>query len=177
MASDLAAVVAFANEGKKEIGIETPPIGPQFWAARPFRLNSAHSKILALILAYQMPKDFLTGQSIDVTEALSWKNSKEFHHFFPQAFLKLKGVASNNASALANIVYLSSSSNKAISGRAPSEYVKELIDQYGEDARSWLNTNLIDDRAIEAALRDDYDSFLIARSTTIDLEAKKLAGW
>ena len=177
MASDLAAVVAFANSNVTEIEIETQKVGAQFWANRPFRLNNAHSKILALILSYQMPKDFLTGQSIDVSEALSWQNAKEFHHFFPQAFLKTNGIVSSKASALANIVYLSSSSNKVISDRAPSEYVKELINLHGNEARSWLETNLIDNSAINAALNDDYDGFLFARSTRIDLEAKKLANW
>jgi hypothetical protein len=177
MASDLAAVASFADGTAKNIAIEIPKPSSQLWATRAFRLNNAHSKILALMLAYQMPRDFLTGQAIDVAEALSWQNSKEFHHFFPQAFLKKLGVTSSKASALANMVYLSSASNKAISDRAPSQYLSELLTAHGQKARDWLATNLVDDKAIACALKDDFDGFLDARSRTIDAVASKLAGW
>jgi hypothetical protein len=177
MASDLAAVAAFADGTQAEIEIPIQKPSSQIWIMRAFRLNNAHSKILALILAYQMPKDCLTGQAIDVKEALAWQNAKEFHHFFPQAFLKAKGVPSSKASALANIVYLTSSSNKQISDRSPSAYVSELLKLHGAKAKQWLASNLIDEAAITAALKDDYDGFLNARSAAIDNESSKLAGW
>jgi hypothetical protein len=150
---------------------------PGVWSSRTFRGNSAHSKILAIVLAYQGPKDFLTGQAIDVDKALAWQNSKEFHHFFPQAFLRTKGVAASRISSLANMVYLSSASNKLISDRAPSEYVAKLLAEHGAEARAWLATNLIDEAAINAALVDDYDAFLAARANVINERAKIQAGW
>jgi hypothetical protein len=177
MASDLAAVAAFSQGAGPEIEIPTQLLGAQLWTSRAFRLNNAHSKILALILAYKMPLDILTGQSIDVANALSWQNSKEFHHFFPQAFLKSKGVSTSKASALANMVFLSSASNKLICDRAPSDYVKGLLDEHGEQARQWLASNLVDDDAIHAALNDNYEAFLEARAHRIHEEANKLAGW
>ena len=103
--------------------------------------------------------------------------SKEFHHFFPQAFLRAKGVAASRISSLANMVYLSSSSNKLISDRAPSEYVANLLAEYGAEARAWLATNLIDEAAINAALADDYDTFVSARANVINERAKTQAGW
>lgn len=177
MASDLAAVVAFASGQKDVLDIETPAPSPQLWSNRPFRLNTAHSKILALVLAYEGPKDMLTGVAIDTDKALAWQNAKEFHHFFPQAFLKAKGIAPGKASALANMVYLSSASNKLITDRAPSEYLKQLLDLHSGAARGWLHTNLVDDAAIAAALKDDYDGFLTARAAAINSHTMKLAGW
>ncbi|MFY7896666.1 MAG: hypothetical protein ACOVP8_10570, partial [Phycisphaerales bacterium] len=147
------------------------------WVSRAFRGNNAHSKILAILLAYQGPKDFLTGQTIDVDKALAWQNNKEFHHFFPQAFLRTKGVSASRISSLANMVYLSSASNKLISDRAPSEYVSKLIAEHGATARDWLASNLIDETATDAALADDYDAFLAARANAINERAKKCAGW
>lgn len=177
MAMDLAATVAFAG-GKLDAlcsGFLKPE--PALWSSRAFRLNVAHAKILALILAYQSPKDFMTGQAIDVSKALAWQNNKEFHHFFPQAFLRGKGVAPTKVSSLANMVFLSSASNKAISDRAPSEYVARLLTDHGDDARAWLATNLIDESAIRAALEDNYDAFLQARASAINVQANKQAGW
>jgi hypothetical protein len=177
MATDLAAVAEFAKGslGALDLGFQVSV--PSTWSSRMFRGNNAHSKILAIILAYQSPKDFLTGQAIDVNKALAWQNGKEFQHFFPQAFLKTKGVASSRISSLANMVYLSSASNKLISDRAPSDYVAKLLAEHGADARAWLATNLINDAAIDAALADDYDAFLVARSNAINERAKIQAGW
>ncbi len=177
MASDLAAVVAFARGDTADIEIPVQKPDSKLWVSKAFRLNNAHSKILALILAYQMPVDFLTGIAMDVRNALAWQNSKEFHHFFPQAFLRDQGVAATKASALANMVYLSSGSNKVISDRAPSDYVYNLLESHGDQARHWLLSNLIDDAAIEAALKNDYDAFLHARAQTINKVASGLAGW
>lgn len=177
MATDLAAVAEFANGSLGALNMGFQVSAPSTWSSRTFRGNSAHSKILAIVLAYQSPKDFLTGQAIDVDKALAWQNGKEFHHFFPQAYLKAKGVAASRISSLANMVYLSSASNKLISDRAPSEYLATLLAEHGPEARAWLATNMIDDVAIDAALADDYDAFLVARSNVINERAKIQAGW
>jgi hypothetical protein len=177
MASDLTAVVNFAEGYTPEIEIPMAQPGSQIWTIRPFRLNSAHSKILALILAYEDPRDILTGLAIDTDKALAWQNAKEFHHFFPQSFLKARGVSAAKASALANILYLSSASNKTIGDRPPSDYIGQLIKTHGADARKWLAASLVDGTAIKAALADDYDAFLSARSKTIEERANQLAQW
>jgi hypothetical protein len=130
-----------------------------------------------VILAYQSPRDFVTGQTIDVSHALSWQNGKEFHHFFPQAYLRSVGVSPVKASSLANIVYLSAVSNKAISDRAPAEYLHELMAKNETQTKDWLATNLVEADAIDAALANDYERFLEARAATIDRKARQLAGW
>ncbi|MBI5256616.1 MAG: DUF262 domain-containing protein [Burkholderiales bacterium] len=177
MAVDLTGIAEFANGKMDALDMGFQVSVPSLWSSRTFRGNSAHSKILAIVLAYQGPKDFLTGQAIDVDKALAWQNSKEFHHFFPQAFLRKKGVAASRISSLANMVYLSSASNKLISDRAPSEYVATLLAEHGAEARAWLATNLIGEAAINAALADDYDAFLAARANVINERAKLQAGW
>ena len=168
MAVDLAAVDNFA-QGKTQVveGPGTPP-SASIWAARPFRTNTAHSKLLAIILSHYAPLDLLTGAKIDVANALAWNNAKEFHHFFPQEFLKGEGVPSRKINALANIVMLSSSSNKIISKRAPSDYLKEVEKAAGARLAEMLRSNLISEAAFTAALKDDYDAFLQQREKTID---------
>lgn len=177
MASDLAAVSDFADGKKPTIDVQVAPAHHQIWAGRQFRTDNAHSKILALILAYQTPLDFLTGQKIDVSKSLAWQNSKEFHHIFPQAFLKARGISSAQASPLANMAYLTSSSNKQISDQAPSAYFRKLLHDHGDNAKKWLASNLIDDAAVEAALKDDYKLFLEARANAIHSVAGHLTGW
>ncbi len=177
MATDLAAIAAFCDGKADEINIPTIQPTSSQWVQRGFRLNNAHAKILAVMLAYQSPRDFISGQTIDVSYALSWQNAKEFHHFFPQAYLRSVSVSAAKTSSLANIVYLSSVSNKAISDRAPADYLHELLAKNEAQTRKWLATNLVEADAIEAALANNYDGFLEARATTIDRIARQLAGW
>lgn len=48
--------------------------------------------MLALMLAEGSPLDLVNGQKIDVDKSLAWSNDKEYHHFFPQAYLAREGV-------------------------------------------------------------------------------------
>jgi hypothetical protein len=176
MATDLAAVQSFAAGGSS-IQLNVPKPNADIWQVRTFRANNAHAKLLAIILAHHQPIDLLTGQRIDTAKALAWTNEKEYHHFFPQEYLANRGEKVNRINALANIIMLSSASNKAISAKAPSVYLKEVVKASGDQLEKWLVSNLISREAFEAALRDDYDSFLTLRATTIHSAILQKTDW
>ncbi|NMG40379.1 DUF262 domain-containing protein [Chelativorans sp. ZYF759] len=177
MAADQAAAKEFAQGVVAEIEASTSAPPAAIWRQREFRSNSAHSKILILLLAFNQPRDLLTGARIDVGRALFHGNAREYHHFFPRDFLKHRGVGARQANSLANFVMLSSASNKIITNRAPSDYLQQVISNAGEGLRDLLQSNLISEEAFEAALNDDYNSFLILRSETVQAEALRLAQW
>jgi hypothetical protein len=176
MATDKRAVARFA-EGVETIEVNTVRPHVEIWSSRQFRGNGAHAKIVGILLSYHNPTDLLTGQIIDVSKALAWINSKEYHHFFPRDFLKRKGVDNTKINCLANIILLTSSSNKAISNKAPSEYLPEVAKAAGNSLQGWLESNLITIEAFEAGLKDDFDLFLKLRAETIDEAVDKLAFW
>jgi hypothetical protein len=119
--------------------------------------------------------DVSTG--LDTDRALSWQNDKEFHHFFPKAFLTAKGVGSARANVCANLIMLTSVSNIFISDQPPSVYLKDLCVTDGEDTvRQRLARSLVNDAAYEAARRDDYDTFLEIRSRTLHERLMDLIG-
>lgn len=180
MAADLAAVEKFAQGESVEIEAAVAEPRSDIWITRQFRSNNAHSKVLAIVLAYQQPVDLVTGQRIDIAKALSWSNVKEFHHFVPQAHLKSHAVPRERINALANLVMLTSESNKAVSDSKPSVYladVEEAATSRGIDVHGWLNANLISPEAFEAAKQDDYDSFLRLRAKAIHEAVLARAGW
>ncbi|MEX5708812.1 DUF262 domain-containing protein [Parafrankia sp. FMc6] len=88
MGPDLQAITAFAEGEAAEIDTGAALPRSALWWRSAFSKRNAPSKLLALILAYEDPLDLLTGQRIDVGKALSWQNDKEFHHFFPKAYLR-----------------------------------------------------------------------------------------
>jgi hypothetical protein len=72
---------------------------------------------------------------------------------------------------------LTSASNKAISGRAPSVYLRDVQMAAGPKLNDWLACNLVSPAAYAAAMRDDYEGFLRERAKTIHEEAMKKANW
>ena len=177
MAADLAAAKAFTDGESTSISIGATPPSQATWINSQFRSNNALTKALAIVLSHHQPIDLLTGQQVDTTNALAWNNQQEFHHFFPQDFLKRRGVSRRRANALANIVMLSSGSNKKISNRPPSEYLTEVEAGAGAALQTWLDSNLISIEAFEAAKADDFDRFLTLRAGTIHGVVLELAGW
>lgn len=178
MGSDQKAVQSFAAGQASTIDSVVQNPGTGIWMNQQFRSNTAHSKILILLLAFNHPRDLLTGQKIDVGAALHHGNAKEFHHFFPRDYLiKSKGAAARKANTLANFVMLTAASNKRITNRAPSDYLKEVVSANGGDLNAILESNLISQKAFDAALNDDFDRFLDERAKTIAEEVSKLTGW
>jgi hypothetical protein len=147
------------------------------WRMKSFRSNSAVSKMLALLLAHEAPLDLLNGQRIDVDKSLAWSNDKEYHHFFPQAYLKRAGVSGGAANVVGNIVLLTSRSNIAIRDAAPSEYLARVITESGRPTLvERLKSNLVPETALDAALADDYPAYLEARSQHLHAHVQQLTG-
>ena len=86
-------------------------------------------------------------------------------------------MQTRKANLLANFVMLSSDSNKKISNRAPSDYLKDVETSLGEKLLSALEANLISPAAYAAAKSNDYDSFIVERARTIYERSKELTGW
>ncbi len=119
--------------------------------------------------------DLLNGQRIDVGKSLAWSNDKEYHHFFPQAYLRR--MRGNPANVVGNIVLLTSMSNIDILDSAPSEYLGRIMADSGRDALlQRLASNLVPESALDAALADDYPAFLDARSEFLHAHLERLTG-
>jgi hypothetical protein len=176
MASDAKTIRGFAAGKTQELYVATLTHSSSLWHVKVFRFNSGVSKLLALMLAHHRPVDLINGQNIDIDKSLAWSNDKEYHHFFPKAFLSRR-KSKGQANVVANIVLLTSKSNIEISDRAPSEYLRDLIDQEGkEEIERRLATNLVPEEALYAALQDDYESFLTLRSQHLHQKAEELTG-
>lgn len=178
MAADQLTVQKFAKGETQDLtpGLVDP--GNLIWLTQQFRLNTAHSKILSLLLAFNAPIDILTGQRVDADRSLHRANNKEYHHFFPRDYLiGQKRFAPKQINALANFVMLTARSNKVITNRAPSDYLRDAATELGGELKPALEANLISDAAYAAALADNYDLFLIERAQTIARRVSELTGW
>jgi len=178
MAADQLAVRRFVAAETNSIESTAVNPGAGLWTAQQFRSNAAHSKILILLLAFNRPIDLLTSQKIDTHAALYQGNTKEFHHFFPRDYLvKTQKVPTRQANLLANFVMLTAASNKKITNRAPSDYLKEVESAMGSQLQTALDANLISPAAFAAAKSDNYQLFLTERSKTLNSAVSALTGW
>jgi hypothetical protein len=102
-------------------------ITPSMLVEQKFSKSNNYARAFLLLLAQRPPLDLTNRSRIDLVRALSQYNRKEYHHIFPQAFLKERTVPSERISSLCNFCMLSADSNKKISKKSPSVYVPELL--------------------------------------------------
>ena len=173
---DLSAVLGATSDPAKLDRFSYSPDKVLFVQSQ-FRKGAAVPHAFAAMLACNSPRNITNGMAIDVGIALSAFNRKEFHHIFPQAYLKAKGTPSDKISCLANICMLSSSENKLIGAQAPSTYFEKYRSEFGEEEfHDIMSSNLINAEATQHALEDDLDGFLEARGDALANAAATLIG-
>jgi hypothetical protein len=122
------------------------------------RVNSIYRGVMNLI-AIKGARDFATNDGIPFHEL-------EDHHIFPAAFLrdqlKIKGAQANT---ILNRTLIKDSTNRKISRKAPSDYLRSVLPVQHRDAI--LRSHFIGPEAQAAMERDDYASFLVAREKDI----------
>ncbi len=162
-----------ANERPDYGDIKVHLDSPQSLIDTNFRAGNSYCKAVLCLLASQEPKDFQdSGKVILDNSWLKRASSRNYHHFFPKAYLKNKADASNSDS-LVNITLVSERLNKQkIKAQAPSSYISTFQDENTEINKA-LNSHFIDlaGFGIES---NDYDTFLKARSERIyeELQAR-----
>lgn len=143
---------------------------PQTLIDTNFSAGNSYCKAILCLLAYHEPKDFQdNGKVILDNSWLKVASSKNYHHFFPRAYLKNKTVLDSNS--VVNITFVSDHLNKRkIGAKPPSNYIGDFEKENSQINKS-LNSHLIDlnGYGIES---DDYETFLQARSKTIFSELK-----
>jgi len=107
-----------------------------------YRKNNSRSRAFSLVLAKQAPRNLTNGNSIDTADALSVYNKKQFHHIFPEAFLRRLDPNIERSYAL-NFCMLAASENNLVSDDDPKEYMPNLIEQLGANAHAVLASNLM----------------------------------
>lgn len=134
-----------------------------------FSAGNGYCKAILCLLAYQQPKSFDTNGLVILDNShLRIATSRNYHHFFPKAYLTNLGK-NQEPNLIANITLIDGYSNKhRIGKKAPSEYTSK----FGEDNKSLpetFQTHLIKDIEGYGVKADDYAKFIRRRSNSIAL--------
>jgi hypothetical protein len=131
-----------------------------------FSAGSSYCKAILCLLAYSEPKDFQdNGKVILDNSWLKVANSKNYHHFFPKAFLRKKNIGNENS--LVNITLVGADLNKRkISAKAPSIYINDFLEE-NSDLPTSLSSHFINGIETFGISSDDYNVFLEKRGQAI----------
>ena len=141
---------------------------------RSFRTGDAFSKTLLCIMAYHQPKSFETNAIVHLDNSwLKQSNSKNYHHFFPKAYLEKQGIDYWKANSVVNIAIVDDSLNKKdIRAKAPSVYMKSFSKK-NDDIANTMKTHLIGDLDEFGIMNNNYDLFLEKRGNWLLKEIRK----
>jgi hypothetical protein len=136
-----------------------------------FSAGRSYIKAILAILAYQQPKSFIDNSIVNINNGwLKQANSKNYHHFFPKAYLKKEGKEEFYINHILNITIVDDFLNKRkIKAKAPSIYMQEFID-VNPTINATMKTHLIGDFDTFGIHTDDYDAFVEQRAELISDE-------
>jgi len=151
-------------------------VSPQFIEQNGyFTVSRSFIKALVCLLARKKPRSFETDVPIHLdNDWLKQANSKNYHHFFPKAWLKKKGYTDRQINHIANITLVDDFLNKkVIQAKAPRDYIRQCAKENERIVRT-LGTHLIGDPETWGIMSNDYDVFFRKRCQKLSKELSKL---
>ncbi|OCB23919.1 DUF262 domain-containing protein [Mycobacterium intracellulare] len=148
---------------------------PEFLLANGrFAPSRAFVKAILCIYASSHPRSFDNNGIVQVAnDTLKRANSRNYHHFFPRAYLKKLGISDAAANNVFNITIIDAHLNKnQIRARSPKRYMEEF-EKSNPDMTQTLRSHLLSDSTWADILHDDYEHFLQQRAEKVSKELKK----
>jgi hypothetical protein len=135
-----------------------------------FGVSRSYIKALLCLLAYQEPKSFVDNSIVRISnDWLKQVNSKNYHHFFPRAYLQKRIPDDPRINHIANITIVDDHLNKReIRARAPSDYMSDFK-AHNKKLAETMRTHLIDLQGI-GIWQDDFNTFFKDRCDWISRE-------
>ncbi len=165
---DIKRMKTIIEGGVPDYQGEMPRLTAEDLRNESFSVGNARSKMVICLLSELDPKSFRTNGKIVLDNRwLKASTSKNYHHFFPKAFLRTQGVPKWRTNSLMNIVLVDDYLNKrTIKAKAPSIYMAGFAKK-NKNLTETLKSHAIGDLVEFGINRDDYETFLTKRSERI----------
>lgn len=172
-AKDLPQVINWLNGGDEPDTVSEAAFDPDRLLTMRTR-NSAAYKGVHVLLMKEGCRDFMSGVPIDLQTYYS--ESIDIHHIFPRAYCRKNNIPKDLCNSIINKTPLSSKTNRAIGGNAPTVYLEflETEEQIApEILDEVLKTHLID---VDALRSNDFHTFFEKRKQALYYKALKAMG-
>ncbi len=139
-----------------------------------FNAGSSYIKAILCIYAYHQPKSFIDDSLVNISNYwLKQANSKNYHHFFPKAYLARLNEDERKINHILNITIVDDFLNKRkIRDNPPSEYMAKFKNDNLHLAET-MKTHLITDLDKFGIWTDNYHSFFDKRGKIVSKEIEK----
>lgn len=162
---DITQMVKLKRGESSSLGDFPFQISPEYFSEQEFRINTIASKSTILLLSQKSPLSLVSGAKIDLNRVLKEYNRNEFHHIFPQNYLR-SNKADHSSNCLANLTFLSKVDNNLISDSDPKQYISFMP----KDRNRVLASCIIPNDFHQMP----YDDFIRIRSQMLSDEARRL---
>ncbi|MER6231428.1 DUF262 domain-containing protein [Streptomyces sp. NPDC001725] len=162
-----------SGEGEPPESLEDLPLNSATFRTASVRRKALYSGLMCLLVTSRA-EDFHTGQAM--TPHRVSESQIDSHHIFPKAYLKKKN-APESSELLLNRSLIDAETNRIIRDKAPSLYLKEMTDAYGQDKlKSVLASHAIKADGQSGILQDEYSKFLDERLNIVVKMVERATG-
>ena len=139
-----------------------------------FSAGRSYVKAILCIYAYHQPKSFIDDSLVNISNYwLKQANSKNYHHFFPRAYLAELNEDERKINHILNITIVDDFLNKRkIRAKPPSEYMAKFKKD-NPQLDETMKTHLINDLDKFGIWRNDYHRFFEERAKVVSKEVEK----
>ncbi len=135
-----------------------------------FSAGRSYIKAILCIYTYHQPKTFNDNSIVNISNYwLKQANSKNYHHFFPRAYLRSVGKE-DKANHILNITIVDDFLNKReIRAQSPSTYMSKF-QKINPQLSETMKTHLILDLDDYGVWENDYETFIRERAEAVSSE-------
>ncbi|OZQ68435.1 hypothetical protein CA600_06380 [Paenibacillus sp. VTT E-133280] len=139
-----------------------------------FSAGRSFIKAILCLYAYYNPESFVDRSMVNISNYwLKQANSKNYHHFFPRAYLKKKSEDEFYINHILNITIVDDYLNKReIGALAPSRYMTKFK-KTNPELQETMQTHLIGDLDEFGVWDNNYDKFFEERAKLVSKMLKK----
>ncbi|MBK9027674.1 MAG: DUF262 domain-containing protein [Propionivibrio sp.] len=161
---DLPDVVQWVEGGAEPRTVRDASFAPTRLLSLQSRLAAAYKGLAALLMKHGS-KDFVSGTPIDLNTYFN--NAIDIHHIFPRVWCENNKLPKEKWNSVVNKAPLAASTNRFISGDAPSIYLPR-IQKSKQVPSTDLDVFLVSHVIPVAELRsDDFDGFIRRRASAL----------
>ncbi len=161
---DLPDVIQWIDGGNEPRTVRDASFAPTRLLSLQSRLAAAYKGLAALLMGHGS-KDFVSGTPIDLNTYFN--NAIDIHHVFPRAWCEANTLPREIWNSVVNKAPLAASTNRFISGDAPSLYLARIQKNKQVSAEA-LDQFLVSHVIPVTALRgDDFYGFIRLRASAL----------
>jgi hypothetical protein len=163
-AMDMPDVIGWLSGGVEPRTVRDANFAPTRLLSLQSRLAAAYKGLAALLMKHG-GRDFVTGTPVDLNAYFN--NAIDIHHIFPRAWCEGQQLPKEKWNSVINKAPLAASTNRFISGDAPSTYlsrIQKAKQVTAADLDQFLASHLI---PVPALRNDDFDVFIRQRAAAL----------